>query len=112
MAERTLPTLDLSGASSQVTDKWKKWKQAFKYYVEGQGLDNTGRKTSRLLHYVGMEVQGIFEDLVDPNPAGDQGPYAVSIRKLHHHLCSEENIPFERDVYRQLAKRKRRLSTR
>ena len=81
MAERALPTLDLSGSSSQVANNWKKWKRAFKYYAEGKGLDNTRKKTSQLLHYAGMEVQDIFEDLVDPDPAGDADPYAVCIRK-------------------------------
>ena len=103
MAERALPTLDLSGSSSQVANNWKKWKRAFEYYAEGKGLDNTRKKTSQLLHYTGMEVKGIFEDLVDPDPAGDQDPYAVCIRKLDHHFRSDENIPFERHVFRQLA---------
>ena len=103
MAERALPTLDLSGSSSQVANNWKKWKRAFEYYAEGKGLDNTRKKTSQLLHYAGMEVQDIFVDLEDPDPAGDEDPYAVCIRKLDHHFRSDENIPFERHVFRQLA---------
>lgn len=50
-----------------------------------------------------MEAQDIFEDLVDPDPAGDQDPYAVCIRKLDHDFRSDEDIPFERHVFRQLA---------
>ena len=50
-----------------------------------------------------MEVQDIFEDLVDPDPADDQDPYAACIRKLDHHFHSEEIIPFECHVFRQLA---------
>ena len=50
-----------------------------------------------------MEVQDIFEDLVDPDTLGNQDPYAVCIRKLDHHFRSDENIPFERHVFRQLA---------
>ena len=102
MAERALPTLDLSGPSSQVANNRKKWKRAFEYYAEGKDLDNTRKKTSQPLHYAGMEVQDIFEDLVDPDPAADQDPYAVCIRKLDHHFRSDENIPFERHVFRQL----------
>ena len=66
MAERALPTLDLSGSSSQVANNWKKWKRAFEYYAEGKGLDNTRKKTSQLLHYAGMEVQDFFEILSIP----------------------------------------------
>ena len=65
--------------------------------------DNTRKKTSQLLHYAGMEVQDIFVDLDDPDPAGDEDPYAVCIRKLDHHFRSDENIPFERRVFQQLA---------
>ena len=36
MAERALPTLDLSGFSSQVANNWKKWKRAFEYYAEAE----------------------------------------------------------------------------
>ena len=64
-----------------MANNWKKWKRAFEYYAEGEGLDNTWKKTSQLLHYAGMEVQDIFEDLVDPDPAGDADRYAVCIRK-------------------------------
>ena len=78
----TLSTLDLFGSSSQVANNWKKWKRAFEYYAEGKGSENTRIfLTSRLLHYAGIEVQDIFEDLVDPDPAGDADPYAVWIRK-------------------------------
>ena len=86
-----------------MASNWKKWKRAFEYYAEGKGLDNARKKTSQLLHYAGMEVQDIFEDLVDPDPASNQDPYAVCIRKLDHHFRSDENIPFERHVFRQLA---------
>lgn len=103
MSKRALPPLDLSGSSSQVAQKWRKWKRAFEYYADGKGLENTRKKTSQLLHFAGMEVQDIFEDIADPNPAADQDPYAVCIRKLDHHFRAEENVPFERHVFRQLA---------
>ena len=50
-----------------------------------------------------MEVQDIFEDIVDSDPAADQDPHAVCIRKLDNHFRAEENMPFERHVFRQLA---------
>ena len=52
-----------------------------------------------------MDVRDIFEqDVVDPDQAGDQDPHAVCIRKLDHHFCCDENFPFERHVFRQLAR--------
>ena len=50
-----------------------------------------------------MEVQDIFEDLVDPDPTGNEDSHAVCIRKLDNHFRTEENVPFERHVFRQLA---------
>ena len=50
---------------------------------KGKGLDNTWKQTSQILHYAGMEVQDIFEDIADPDLDNDnQDPYAVCIRKL------------------------------
>ena len=62
----------------------------------GHSIITPRKKTSQLLHFAGMEVQDIFEDIADPNPEGNQHPYAVCIRKLDHHFRAEENIPFER----------------
>ena len=33
---------------------------------DGKGIDNVCKKTSQLLHFAGMEVQDILEDLQDP----------------------------------------------
>ena len=60
--------MDLTGPASQVADSWRKWKRAFEYYAEGKGINNIRKKTSQLLHFAGMEVQDIFEDLQDPGP--------------------------------------------
>ena len=102
MSEKYLPPLDLTGSASQVTDRWRKWKRTFEYYAEGKGIDNVCKKTSQLLHFAGMEVQDIFEDLQDPGPipeAGDNA-YKVAIRKLDSYLRVEENIPYERHYRR------------
>lgn len=53
MTERALPTLGLSGSSSQVANKWKKWKRAFEYSmyshfaVRCTNLDRTAPETGR-----------------------------------------------------------------
>ena len=50
-----------------------------------------------------MEVQDIFEDIANSDPANDnQDPYAVCIRKLDHHFRAEENIPFKQHMFRQM----------
>ena len=70
----------------------------------GKGIDNVRKKTSQLLHFAGMEVQDIFEDLQDPGPvpAESDNAYKVAICKLKYFFRVEENIPYERHVFRQL----------
>ena len=84
MANKALLPMDLSASASQVAEKWRKWKRAFEYYAEGKGIDNARKKTSQLLHFAGMEVQDIFEDLQDPGPIPETGDNAfkIAIRKL------------------------------
>ena len=84
MSEKALPPLDLTGPASQVAERWRKWKRAFEYFAEGKGIDNVRKKTSLLLHFAGMDVQDIFEDLQDPGPIPESGGnvYKIAIRKL------------------------------
>ena len=93
MANKGLSPIDLSGSASQVAEKWRIWKRAFEYYAEGEGIDNARKKTSQLLHFAGMEVQDIFEDLQDPGPIPESGDSAfkIAIRKLDSYLRVEEN---------------------
>ena len=105
MAKKGLSPMNLSGSALQVAEKWRKWKRAFEYYAEGEGIDNARKKTSQLLHFAGMEVQDIFEDLQDPGPIPESGDNAfkIAIRKLDSYFRVEENLPYERPVFRQLA---------
>jgi len=107
MSEKALPPLDLTGPASQVAERWRKWKRAFEYFAEGKGIDNVRKKTSLLLHFAGMDVQDIFEDLQDPGPIPESGDnvYKIAIRKLDSYFRVEENIPYERHVFRQLTQR-------
>ena len=79
MANKGLSPIDLLGSASQVAEKWRKWKRAFEYYAEGEGIDNARKKTSQLLHFAGMGVQDIFEDLQDPGNIPESGDNAFKI---------------------------------
>ena len=105
MPGKQLPTLDINGPAAQVLDRWKRWKRAFLYYVDGQGLMDAGKKTAQMHHFAWFDVQDLFEDLRDPGPIPEEGDdeLQVAIRKLGHHFWSEENIPYERHVFRQTA---------
>ena len=74
----------------------------YEYYIEGKGITQAGRKKSQLLHLAGIEVQDLYEDLVDPGPvnASTDDDYKVCIRKLDAHFHAEDNVPYERHVFR------------
>jgi len=107
MTEKCLPSSDLTGSASEVAERWRKWKRAFEYYAEGKNTDNVRKTTSQLLHFAGMEVQDIFEDLQDPRPIQDTGgnAYKIAIHKMDFCCRFKENIPYERNVFRQLTPR-------
>ena len=45
MSEKALPPLDLTSPASQVAARWRRWKRAFEYFAEGEGIDNVRKKT-------------------------------------------------------------------
>ena len=95
MTEKHLPQLDLTGPASQVADRWRKWKRAFEYYAEGKGIDNIRMKTSCKTCLKIYRILVLFQE-------GDNA-YKVAIRKLDFYFRVEENIPYERHVFRQLS---------
>ena len=93
-SERALPPMDLSGSASKVAERWRQWKRSYEYYIDGKGITQAGKKKSQLLHLAGLEVQDIFEDLVDPGPinAATDDVCKVCIRKLDAHFRADDNV--------------------
>ena len=85
---KDLPTLDINGSAAAVNERWRKWKRAFEYYADGASLTDAKKKTSQLLHLAGMDLQDIYEDLIDPGPesSDDEDEYKEAIRKLDNHF--------------------------
>ena len=102
--ERALPPLGLTGSSSLVAERCRQWKRSYRYYINGKGITNPSRKKAQLLHLARMEVQDIYEDLPDPGPlnADQDNEYVVCLRKLDAQFRAEENVPYERHVFRPL----------
>ena len=57
------------GESSQVAQKWSKWKKSFQYFVTASGVRDDGRRKALLLHLVGPQTQDVFETLGVANDA-------------------------------------------
>lgn len=97
---RSVRTFVASGG----TFRWRKWKRAFEYYAEGQSLTDAKKKTAQLLHFAGMDLQDLFEDLPDPGPVPEEDDeYKKAMRKLDNRFKTEDNFPYERHIFRQMS---------
>ena len=81
---RVIQAFDCRGDSTSVGPRWRRWRKAFQFYVDGRGITAAARKKALLLHCAGMEVQDIFETLTDPGaPAGQEDDvYKAALRTL------------------------------
>lgn len=104
-SERALPPMDLSGSAAKVVERWRQWKRSYEYYIDGKGITQARRKKSQLLHLAGLEVQDIFEDLVNPGPVNSttDDMYKVCIRKLDAHFRANDNVPYEQHMFCHMA---------
>lgn len=103
----SLPNFDCQGDATSVGPRWKRWKRAFTYYVQGRNIDNAARKRALLLHSAGMEVQDLFETLdeVEFHAEGEgdvDDVYKQALRMLDAYFIPKVNVPYERHVFRSL----------
>ena len=83
------------GESSQVAQKWSKWKKSFQYFVTASGVRDDGRRKALLLHLVGQQTQEVFETL----GVADDATYQVSLDAFDGHFDMQRNVSFERSVF-------------
>ena len=94
---------DCTGDITSIGPRWKRWKAAFQFFVEGKGVKDAKQKRSLLLHSAGMDVQEIFATLPDPGPlTAGETVYGKPLRMLDAHFAPQVNVPFERHVFRQM----------
>ena len=98
---------DCSGDAASVGPRWKRWKKAFQFYVDGKGIQNNDQRKALLLHCAGMEVQDIYDTITDvPFEATLEGEtdnvYKQALHNLHSYFAPKGNVPYERHVFRSL----------
>jgi len=102
-----LPQFDCSGDPTSITPRWKRWKKAFQFYIDGKGVQNNDQKKALLLHSAGMDVQDIFDTLDNvPFVATVEGEtdnvYKQALRNLDAYFAPKGNAPYERHIFRSL----------
>ena len=99
-----IPPFDCKGDSTSVGTRWRRWKKAFQFYVDGRGVTAATRKKALLLHRASMDVQEVFETLTDPGaPTGEtDNDYKAALRTLDAYFTPQVNIPYERHIFRHM----------
>ena len=92
-----IPPFDCKGSSTALAPRWKKWLKVLWYFIEAKGVKNEVQKKALLLHTAGMEVQELFETLIDPGPAEGED------NALDAYFATKINEPYERHVFKNMA---------
>jgi hypothetical protein len=92
------PVFVISGDSSSVAERWKKWKQAFGFYIVATGVTAANQKKAVLLHVAGPEVQEVFGTLGLP----DTATVEQVLDCLDGYFAPKRNFRYERFVFRQI----------
>ena len=82
--------------TATLSQRWRKWKKSFEYYLTASGVTDKKQQRALLLHLAGRGVQEIFETLDD---TGED--YETAVGKLCAYFEPKKNIPFERHIFRQ-----------
>ena len=56
-------TCDCTGDSTSVGSRWKRWKTAFQFFIDGKGVANPKQKKEMLLRSGRMDVQEVHSTL-------------------------------------------------
>jgi hypothetical protein len=89
-------TFDPHGDPSTVKRRWERWLRGFEIMANAAGCTHDAQRRDLLLHSAGEDVQDIFETLTD---TGEDCKTAKD--KLTVHFSINENVPYNRHVFRQ-----------
>ena len=99
---RPVDPLVLNGPAHLISERWRKWKRSFLFFISAQDITDPNRKHSFLLHFAGEAVQDLFETLSEPVLAVDDR-FERTIAMLDKHFNVAKNTPFKRHCFRQMA---------
>lgn len=98
-----IPHFDCTGEPTSIGVRWKKWRRAFEFFVEGKGVTNPKQKKSLLLHCGGMALQDVYSTLPPAaEPEEDENVYTVAMDQLDQYFTPQVNVPYERHMFRSL----------
>lgn len=93
------PDSDSAGTSQ----RWKKWSKRFENFLAAMDISDDTRKRALSLHYIGESTYDIFETLPD---TGEPKDYDKPMEKLTAHFTPQQNVDYERYIFRQTKQRR------
>ena len=95
------PKFDLSEDAGAKGPRWKKYVTRFKNLTVALNIANLPRQRALLLHYVGEDVNEIFDTLPNTEPQEDEDTLEKAIKALTLHFEDKKNIVFEEYRFRK-----------
>ena len=94
---------DCTGDSTSIGPRWRRWKTAFQFFIDGKGVTDPKQKKALLLHSAGMDVQEVYLSLEEgATSSKEMDEYESTMQMLDRHFSPQINVPFERHEFRQM----------
>ena len=55
-----IPSFDCKGEPTTFVARWRKWRRAFEFFVDGKGVKDPKQMKALLLHCGGMDLQDVY----------------------------------------------------
>jgi hypothetical protein len=94
----TFPEFNLRDQSN-LAARWEKYSKRFTNFMTAMNITDASRKRALLLHYVGEEVNDLFETLPD---RGDDKDFKKAYEALTQYFTPKKNVSFEIFKFRNL----------
>ncbi|XP_046841925.1 uncharacterized protein LOC124436042 [Xenia sp. Carnegie-2017] len=95
----TFPTFNLE--EPDLRKAWGKYVSRLENLLLAMNITNAARKKAMLLHYVGEEVNEIFETLAIDEPDREEDVFRKAEKALRNYFTPQKNIEFEVYKFRQ-----------
>ena len=99
---------DVEGEPATIGSRWEHYMKGFELFADARGLiieeDKDANKQQRLallLHSAGAEVQKIFDTFPTTIVSNKKG-YTEAVNQLNEYFIPKVNVPFQRNVFREM----------
>ena len=94
----------------ELSQGWRKYMSRFENLLLAMNITNAIRKKAMLLHYVGEEVNEIFDTLDVPEATEEEDVFRKAEKALREYSTPQKNIEFEVYKFRQAKQLSREIS--